>query len=376
MCKYIAGLLAFFSILFLPLALAQDQLEAEEILGWFPEGYYQSIQHLDFSGVSEEGYALFKELVGDIVAKMKEVWPLPDSMVRGVVSATQANLSNYQEVEGEETDEKAVTGKTQQLGNISVSFVDDNGDQVRLELEDRAVELFVFRYEDPDNTLKRAIDAGEISETGEQRFERKVYAFTWRTGGEFYLYPAVTGEVLVSADLPALRRMIDAGMGQGLSVVDDSDQRDFIELVPTLGPSWHKKGIESRLKAQLRMAEKLSAPEEYINEIQERLSKLPVVSCSSSYIGESIINRTTCVYADEEAAKTAYNQLAEQINGLYSKINTLPEPNRSLMMNDRRNRSATRDGNMVIMDLKYDREYLELIKQQREIESRQNEGKK
>ena len=376
MCKYIAGLLAFFSILFLPVALSQDQLEAEDILGWFPEGYYQSIQHLDLSGVSEEGYALYKELVGDIVARMREVWPLPDSMVRSVVSATQANLSNYQEVEDEETDEKALTGKTQQLGNISVSFVDDNGDQVRLELEDRAVELFVFRYEDPDYTLKMAIDAGEISETGEQRFERKIYTFTWRTGGEFYLYPAVTGDVLVSADLPALREMIDAGMGQGLSVLDDPDQRDFIEMLPALGHSWIKNDSGTRLRAQLGTAERLNAPEKYISEIEERLNKLPVVNCSSSYIGESIINRTTCVYADEEAAKTAYNQLTEEINGLYSKINTLPEPNRSLMMNDRRNRSATRDGNMVIMELKHDREYLELIKQQREIERRQKEDKK
>ena len=376
MCKYIAGLLAFFSILFLPVALSQDQLEAEDILGWFPGGYYQSIQHLNLSGVSEEGYALFKELVGDIVARLREVWPLPDSMVRGVVSATQANLSNYCEVEGEETDEKAVTGKTRQLGNISVSFVDDNGDQVRLELEDRAVELFVFRYEDPDYSLKRAIDAGEISETGEQRFERKIYAFTWRTGGEFYLYPAVTGEVLVSADLSALRRMIDAGMGQDLSVIDDSDQRDFIEMLPTLGHSWNKNDRGTRLRAQLGMAERLNAPEEYISEIVEELNKLPVVNCSSSYIGESIINKTTSVYADEETAKKAYNQLTEQINGLYSRINTLPEPNRSLMMNDRRNRSATRDGNTVIMELKFDREYLELIKQKREIESKEKEGKK
>jgi len=85
MCKKIVGLLALITVFILPVSLSQDQLEAEDILGWFPEGYYQSIQYLDLSGVSEEGYALFKELVGDIVAKMKEVWPLPDSMVRGVV---------------------------------------------------------------------------------------------------------------------------------------------------------------------------------------------------------------------------------------------------------------------------------------------------
>ncbi len=47
-----------------------------------------------------------------------------------------------------------------------------------------------------------------------------------------------------------------------------------------------------------------------------------------------------------------------------------------MMMKDKRSTTATRDGNVVIMEVKYDREYMELIKQKREIESRQKEGKK
>ncbi len=376
MCRNIVGLLVFLSVFIIPVTLSQDQLEAEDILGWFPEGYYQSINHYDLSGVTEEGYALFKELVGDIRALQKEKWPLPDSMIQGVFSFSSANLSNYQEIEDEKTDDKAVTGKTQQLSNITVSFVDDNGDQVHLELEDRAVELFVFRYEDPDYSLKRAIDAGEISETGEQRFERKIFTFNWRTGGEFYLYSAVTGDVLVTAELPALKRMIDAGMGQGLSVIDDPDQRDFIGMLPTLGHSWIKTDIGTRLRAQLEMAERLNAPEEYISEIQERLNKLPVVNCSSTHIGDVIIQKAVDVYVDEETAEGAYEQLNEALKRKWGGINNFPEPIKSLMIKDKRSTMVTRDVNCVVMEVEYDREYVELIKQRREMESGREEGKK
>jgi hypothetical protein len=362
MCTKILSFLAFVAVFNVPVSPSQDKLEAEEILGWFPEGYYQSISHTDFSGVPEEELALFKELVGDLEARKQESWPLPDSMIRSVVSFTSANLSNYREIAGEEQADEAAAGKTQKLANILVSFVDDNGDRIHLELEDRAVELFVFRLENPDNSFKRTVAAGEISDTGEKRFERSIYTFVWRTGGEFYLYPTVTGEVLVTTELPALRKMIDAGMGQGQSVIDDPDQRNFIEMLPTLGHSWMKNDSGTRLRAQLKTAEKQNAPEEYIDEIQERLNKLPVVNCSSSHIGVVTIQKTIGIYVDEAVAEEAYNQAMEATKRMYAGINALPEPNRSLMMNDRRNRTITRDKNVVTMEVKFDREYLELIK--------------
>jgi len=369
MCKNIVGLLALIAVFILPVALSQDQLEAKDILGWFPEGYYRSIRHRDLSGVSEEGLALFKELVGDLVDQ--KVWPLPYSMIGGVVSATLANLINYREVEVEKPDEKVKAGKTQRLGknivsfvdNI-VSFVDNNGDEVCLKLEDRVVELFVFRYEDPDFLLKKAIETGEITETVEQRFERKIFTFNWRNGGKFYLYPAVTGEVLVSADLPALIQMIEAGMGQGPSVVDDPDYRDFIEMLPTLGQSWIKTDAWTRLKAQLRTAEKWNAPEEYIEEIHERLNKMPVVCCFSSYIGDVIIRKTIGVYAEEETAESAYEKLNETLKTKWARVSYLPEPGKLLIMKEKRSTTATRDGNRIVLEVEYDREHVDLIKKQ------------
>jgi len=357
---------ALMTVFILPVSLSQDQLEAEDILGWFPEGYYRSILHRDLSGVSEEGLALFKELVGDIEALKKKVWPLPYSMIGGVVSATLANLINYREVEVEKPDDEMAAGKTQRLGKNIVSFVDNNGDEVYLKLEDRVVGLFVFRYEDPDFLLKKAIDTGEITETVEQRFERKIFTFNWRNGGKFYLYPAVTGEVLVSADLPALIQMIEAGMGQGPSVVDDPDYRDFIEMLPTLGQSWRKDDAWTRLRAQLRTAEKWNAPEEYIEEIHERLNKMPVVSCFSSYIGDVIIRKTIGVYAEEETAESAYEKLNETLKTKWARINYLPEPGKLLIMKEKRSTTATRDGNRIVLEVEYDREHVDLIKKQRE----------
>jgi len=127
----------------------------------------------------------------------------------------------------------------------------------------------------------------------------------------------------------------------------------------------------------LRAAGKLNAPEDYLHAIEKQLAELPLLSLSSFHLGnDELVHSTIGVCADEDRAREDCDRLNIQLAGMWSRMDKVPERDKALMMKDKSSTLVKREGNVVIVERRYDREHIELIRQRREREKGVGEEKK
>ena len=324
----------------------QELKQAEDILKWFPQGSYLMIKHKDiemlmagrayplyqefFEPKEEDAEAEDEEEGAERKKKLKKAKSgnfsfrfasfgmgaasildkreirLPESMFEGLIATTDAHAVSL--ADAPEDDNKTVQ---------TVTFESRSGKKtssVAVFLHENST-MAVHEYIDLDSTLKEAIKKGEVAKTGKRIAGRPVYTFQATSRGhrssDQFAWASEANELIVASDREKLRKMILAGRGKMMRLLDDDDYVDLIELVPDLGAKWmvmSLKQSDERIENAVRDGE---IEEEDGERILERSKKTPLLRITSLKVENAIVSQEISVYTESEHAEEAFNKSDE-----------------------------------------------------------------
>lgn len=341
-----------------------DDEEVGDLLRWFPIGAYDSFSSLDFEKMrSAEIYKEYSKYIERHMAVVN-VDIFPPSFLGNIISVTTAHLVDYEEIdEKEQEDGGSGTGRdgihqASRASDINIGFENDQGRAVDKSYRESGISLFVARYDELDILVKQAVGRGEISETGESAYGAKIYVFKARSGKPMYFYAADHEELLYCEDLRTLKRMIGAGFGESLILLDDPDYEGFKEVYHSLGFMWMCRDSSARHRLEYREAERLGAPEKTLQALKKKLEGIPRFNIITRLFTDKYVERWMRFYEDEATAGKVLDEELPQ--------RTRPLPRGGLIelqvayMDARRKSTVLRvEGNSVISETTFSSDFLE-----------------
>jgi hypothetical protein len=352
-------------------AAAQERPRADEILRWFPFGYYSEITHRDDSLLrTGEAWPLFKEFL-DRPDPFSGESALPPSLKEGIESTTVAQLLRLNQHEIKAADlkdlgstEKKSTEKKSEEGakeeprpalnelpeGTSLTFMANVGDK-----------LCVCRYDILDTRIEEALKKGEIADTGKRLDGRPVYQFRGEDDQEgykgVYAYAAPEGELLTAGRLRNLALMVAAGTGREMNILDGEEYLDLIGMVPDLGQKWHAFCSRAMNKSMIEQMRKDGDDEERIAKLEESFAHLSSLHLETVDVGKQITERQIEVYPDEETAREMMNATMQTMA-----IGQVPDAITQHQRNLDAARMREQVDNLIITTVIYDRKLLESAK--------------
>jgi hypothetical protein len=380
---------AGFCLLVIVMASAQEVARAEDILKWFPQGTYHMIQHSDNDMLRQaSAYDRYLELFGLATKEEKEAakaekgekekggrdipevsffigggvhtslartllpedLSLPPSLREDVVSSTVANATDLVDSPNDGPSVAAVTLESQNGNKPAVGvFIM------------RRSSMEVHRFFDLESAIAKALEAGEIAATGRKLRGRPVYTFKTDKegpgGSTYYAWGSDMGELLVSGDRKYLRKMIQAGYGELLRLLDHRDYIDLVNLVPELGAKWNATALKSTSRAIAQAADEGSIPEEQAERIIERSEASPLLKIDTLKIDNRILSVEYKVYEEDEHAEKGMQTGSPTFPG---EQNTAAMDEYQRALNSRK--SVERDGNIIMTTVELDRDLIEAEK--------------
>ena len=224
------------------LTFSSQDATISDTLAWFPTGTYWSRHHIDFENIRAED--LYKEYPEFFHFKLfrKPLGYLPASLAADCISMTFIEEHHYQL---EKEKRYLTTNKKELLG--------------------------VFRFPDANQAVGVAIEAGEISPTGESVLGREVFSFPNPKDRKRYLSAVGAQAVLLFAEsIETLERMILAGTAQARQMLDSEDYLDLPEQIPEDAQSWIVGFSITRHNEYLRRLRRSGADEELIDQKSEQ----------------------------------------------------------------------------------------------------------
>ncbi|HUX08338.1 MAG TPA: hypothetical protein VMX35_13615 [Acidobacteriota bacterium] len=370
----------------------QERPRADNILRWFPYGYYSHIEHRDDTLMQQgEAWQLFKDFL-DRPDPFSGAAALPPSLKDGIEARTTAQLLRLKqrmlnssdledlfteedepEEKNEEAGEEKEAGEKERPSSIpegmTFTFMENVGDR-----------LGVYRYELLDPQIEEALRASEIVDMGRRINERPIYRFSSRdeSGDKgAFAYATAGGELLTAGRLRNLALMVAAGTGQEMNILDSEDYLDLIVLVPELGQQWRAICHRAMQKSMLEEMERKGGDQDTIEQRRESLERGSRLSINTTDVGEQITERDIEVYLDEETAKATLDiSIRREIA-----IGNTPDEMKEHQQNVKAARKIEQVDNLVVTTIVYDRKLLESAKAsndalQKMIDQAQKEGGK
>ena len=352
---------------------AQERPRADEILRWFPYGFYSHIEHRDDTLLQQgESWQLFKDYL-DRPDPFAEENALPPTLQEGIEARTMAQLLRLKqhelsaatlkefalnEADAKKEDKATVEGKEEDQGNEPLRIPEGTNMTIMSNVGDR---LNVYRYDILDTRIEEALKKGEIADSGRRINERPIYRFRSRdeSGDKgIYAYATVEGELLIATRLRNLALMVAAGTGAEMNMLDSEDYLDLIGLVPELGQKWQAFCSRAMNRSMIEQMRKDGEEEEKIAGLEENFGRDASLHVETVDVGEQIVERRLEVYADEETAREMMNKGMQRRLTIGQIPDEVEQHEHSL---DAARKTEQVD-NMIVTTVVYDRKLLESAK--------------
>lgn len=345
--------------------LAQEETtNAEELFRWFPEGGYSWMYHLDKYNLERgKGFEGLKFVLGR-EGRIFPYEPLPPALQEKFDSRTVGQLARIRIAKFKEGDKVAGGDKPTGIGYIGgKSYTYTDVGEV----------LFVYRFTDLDALIAESLKAAEIVTTEQRLIERPVYSFSFKGEGakstNYYAYATDTQELLVAQRPELLQKMIAAGYGRELSMLDDQEYASLWELTPTLGQQWYMMNLRLKEEIQLEQMRKAGEPEGKIADLEEKMSTGNPMNLRDWHVDEKFSDRAIHIFGDEESAKKFYDWIQQRPK--MSQTSEASKISRDYWQSREKNRKISVDGIYVYVITTYDGELLTRLQALREEDERQ-----
>ena len=348
-------------------AVSQDLKTEDSVFKCFPKGDYFTIDHVNLKAIEESPtLPLFNKYFPD-KAKLNNLKlstgvnldSLPASLRRDLLSVTTAFFSRVKPIT--DMDNLKLKKGSSRIRMVSEVSLDPGTKQVvnkeEMVVLDRGVPLTVLRFNDLQQTLRRAIKEGSLVETPSLIEGRNVLELAFSAGGNRSVLKALplgTDSILLAANTKQLKRMAEAAAQSRESLLDDMDYVNLIQMLPDLGAIWsiNSKGKVQRSVLVKANDQNISSEEKALN--RERIKNKELFIVNSWNLSNSISNTRYTLYDSREAAKNAGSYLNSGLLA-HGQGQEIDNYNRLI------EKSASSDihGNMVIHTVEYGKELLQ-----------------
>ncbi len=314
--------LNFSACVFLIFALAttctaQERATAGEVFSWFPEGSYRTLAHIDYSKIKDnENFGIFKELFGDLgVMESLDSTPLPELANKIVEKMTFAQLMNLKIRETVVEEGKSRSRSHDDM--LSQDTTNAQGKPVVRTTENAGGKLWVFTFEDTPGVVKEAVKDGWLARAGLRFNKRPVYKIVARGAEEsqtdYFAYATGTNELLVAEELEQLEKMIKAGYGAELSILDDSDYMDLMPFIQDLGQTWRIRPNRVQIREQIDLWSQNPDMDEKVRELEEKLNTDVQYEIATFELTDVLKAIQMKIFGDEDLAKQEAEKVAGQM---------------------------------------------------------------
>jgi hypothetical protein len=342
------------SILFLALCAAPADAQAafdpiDDLLRWFPLGTYDAIVHEDYEDLEvAETLPLYRAFFAPYENDFNIRFTLPFPLDQNIRSRTMAQVLEIA-VSSFESDREAR------------DFVPLRGDRIASEtiggkqyfFESVGARLYVYRYFFLDDAVAAAERRGSLERTGLALLERPVYFARHTIDGKsvlFFAYATLRQELLVAPSYTLLERMVRAGLGTSLQLLDGRDYRDLLYMDEYLGQIWRLRSVRALYRVMLRTMRSQGAEQSKITALERIMEEEANFTVESRVLGPLLSFNTIHQFSSFDSAE----QFREQAS-LYQNVDILTADllRRNLLLFFKR-RDFQRLGYTVVSTLTYD----------------------
>lgn len=297
---FVASIVLLFTV---PHIIAQDDGEhIEDILRWFPRGHYDMVLHHNWEALrSAETYPLYVTFFRPFDDPLLKVIELPFILRQDLKSRTVAQLQHIETraFDDAKTFEEHSPARRQAAINESIAGR-------YYSFESTGERLMVFRYYVLDDLLYQAVNRGDIFPTDLLLLERPVYTFITfaeRERRQFFAWASPAQELLIAGSPALLERMVAAGAGQGLRLLDGRDYDEIRYLTEELGQSWQMRTRYPHLRRMLAVMRSRRVDQALITRFEDLLEVEPKFAIQARRLDETLSFFTVTHFENYEVAR-------------------------------------------------------------------------
>ena len=252
------------------LAISQEELTVDDLLRYFPEGQYLSMQHIDMTRLEKaDSYLQYRKLTGGSREKLGQFYAIPESLAKNWTSYTAMIITHL----GTDDASERVVEKDKLNPGADVHLSIDSG-----------YRLAVLRFP-LDFPLKAKIARNDEFQQTEEKLDNQII-LTYqnnRLGGHFsssfYAFAASSNELLICNDIKILKAMVSTGKGETMPVDIESFFTGAFEIIPRLGPHWRMQNPYHQTIKIIAEIEKNEPDNEKAERFKEAVSRaMPTIT--------------------------------------------------------------------------------------------------
>jgi hypothetical protein len=222
--------------------------------------------------------------------------------------------------------------------------------------------MAVLRYQDPELTIKTALESGILAETGEVIEGRRIFSYRPRRNDrEYYLYYTPTMELLMAERPAQLRLMAQTGLGLELSILDNKTYLPLVDMASDLGQYWffwNRRASHEEIVEAIRNSGEKS---ERIDSVEEDHEKGLQFRVRTDSLSDTLTEKEIEVYGDEDQARQREEKKRNELLNL-DPYQGFPRELTDFLKKVHSGRKTVRDGTRVITTLVYTPEIIEAVR--------------
>jgi hypothetical protein len=297
--KIAISLLLLLSVSF-AFALAADDLKDREFtFSWLPAGNYTNVGLLDFQVPDDSKHLQdFREMFPQYnMFKMKSS-PVPSFFSGDVEQVAMGMVQSF--LYNEEKDAES----EQRIMPIVINYQDDNGEAVSRQYDFHMETYIAARIENAFDSIEQAKEK-ELLEVAGQAEGFDVYLWIGNDKRPNYLCNPEPGIVLLSSSIEGVTEMVQAGLGAGLSLIDEKIFNEFKASGLRGNLLWSYRNTSGRMNFELEESSKYGVAEEEMELLKKRAAQTPLHFIMVVGIEEEIgiVESNIAACRDREAAE-------------------------------------------------------------------------
>lgn len=328
-CKFFLSLVL--TTLTASLSFAKESNKAEDLLRYFPEGQYVYIVHMiNSESVHSDNpqvkrYLKFKKRTSSFIAQLRQ--RLPEIFYSTDFSVTIAKLNHYitktervDAPEGMKNDVfDKIRAKYPRSRGGTYNMLEGGVAEVSININ-VGDELCVYRIQDLQPMLKKALANGDISVTDQKIFELPVYTMRGRynrlENKQFYLYATHFDELLTAGKMESVKKMVETGEGLITNMLLQEEYVDLADVIPDLQGEWQlscsARGADLYTEiggksGTARDLLEMDLEEEERKRLETMVDSVPLFSIRYVEFSDKILSKEIKIYTKEEHARRAYS---------------------------------------------------------------------